>query len=279
MKDAYYFPHDSNAKDDPKLSLIIEDLGLVGYGAYWIIIESLRDQSDYKLPYSMIKVLARKYNCKIKIIESVVYNYNLFIQEENVFYSNSLINRMLRLETKREKLSEAGKKGAQAKAMKQPPVSDASATLKPPLSHPQAVEYSITEHSTTEEIKTEQNTTEIINTGAYDFLIQNVPTQLEQLWMKNSSLLAQKDEIIIYFNNKVDLEDIEYTDKKLLARLKLLFQNWNRSNAAATSKLKPVDQLTDSELTSMSYSKFAEYSKEDQERIQVLKSKAYDNLF
>lgn len=41
MKDAYYFPHDSNAKDDPKLSLIIEDLGLNGYGAYWVIIELL----------------------------------------------------------------------------------------------------------------------------------------------------------------------------------------------------------------------------------------------
>ena len=129
-------------------------------------------------------------------------------------------------------------------------------------------------------VKTEKvRENEIINTGAYDFLIQNVPTQLEQLWMKNSSLLAQKEEIIIYFNNKVDLEDIEYTDKKLLARLKLLFQNWNRSNTAIQPKLKPVEQLTESELTSMSYSKFAEYSKEDQERIQILKSKAYDNLF
>lgn len=31
-KDAYYFTHDSNAKDDPKCALLIDQLGMEGYG-------------------------------------------------------------------------------------------------------------------------------------------------------------------------------------------------------------------------------------------------------
>ena len=35
-KDAYYFSHYSNAKDDFKCMLLIEELGLEGYGIFWI---------------------------------------------------------------------------------------------------------------------------------------------------------------------------------------------------------------------------------------------------
>ena len=31
-KDAYYFSHDSNAQDDPKCMLLIDQLGMEGYG-------------------------------------------------------------------------------------------------------------------------------------------------------------------------------------------------------------------------------------------------------
>lgn len=46
-KDAYYFTHDSNAKDDPKCALLIDQLGMEGYGIYWMLIEVLRDQPDH----------------------------------------------------------------------------------------------------------------------------------------------------------------------------------------------------------------------------------------
>ena len=53
MKDAYWLQHDSNAKDDPKCMLLIEDLGLEGYGVFWVLIEYLRDQPDYRCSLSM----------------------------------------------------------------------------------------------------------------------------------------------------------------------------------------------------------------------------------
>lgn len=133
MKDAYYFPHDSNAKDDPKLSLVIEDYKLEGYGAYWVIIESMRDQSDFRLPYSMIKVLARKYNCDFNIMDSVIRNYDLFVLGDEYFHSNSLTNRMKNLEESRKKRAEAGRKGGFAKANNQQ--NSGNATTMPEQSH------------------------------------------------------------------------------------------------------------------------------------------------
>ncbi|MFR4036304.1 MAG: Lin1244/Lin1753 domain-containing protein [Butyricimonas faecalis] len=59
-KDAYYFTHDSNAKDDPKCALLIDQLGMEGYGIYWMLIEVLRDQPDYKYPLALLPSL--KYN-------------------------------------------------------------------------------------------------------------------------------------------------------------------------------------------------------------------------
>ena len=33
-KDAYYFSHDANAQDDPKCMLLIDQMGLEGYGIF-----------------------------------------------------------------------------------------------------------------------------------------------------------------------------------------------------------------------------------------------------
>ena len=77
-KDCYYFPHDSNAKDDPKCVLLIEQLGMEGYGIYWMLIETLRDQPDYTYPVANIPALARRYNTSAEKVRTVVFNYELF---------------------------------------------------------------------------------------------------------------------------------------------------------------------------------------------------------
>lgn len=119
MKDAYYFPHDSNAKDDPKVVMLIEQLGLEGYGAYWILIETLRDQPNYRYPLNLLPALARRYLTSKEKIETVVFNYDLFETEnEELFLSPSLCRRMSVFESKRKRLSEAGKKG-RAKQLQQ----------------------------------------------------------------------------------------------------------------------------------------------------------------
>lgn len=111
MKHCSYFPHDSNAKDDPKITLLIDDLNPEGYGIFFILIEILRDQPDFRCPIKLIPSIARKYNTSIEKIKSVITKYELFEVENDFFYSNSLINRMNEIASNKLKLSNAGKKG------------------------------------------------------------------------------------------------------------------------------------------------------------------------
>jgi hypothetical protein len=118
MKDAFYFPHDSNAKDDPKMILLIEELGMEGYGIFWMLIESLRDQPDYRASLLIVPALARRYNTTQEKVKTVIQRYDLFVVEDDTFfYSESLNRRMEALAEKRLKRQLAGQKGGNAKAM------------------------------------------------------------------------------------------------------------------------------------------------------------------
>lgn len=111
-KDAYYFPHDSNAKDDPKCVLLIEQLGVEGYGIYWILIELLREQPNYCYPINLIPAIARRYNTTADKVRVVVSSYDLFIvEDEKIFFSESLNRRMLVYENNKSKRSIAGSLG------------------------------------------------------------------------------------------------------------------------------------------------------------------------
>ena len=94
-KTSSYFPHDSNAKDDPKCVALIEQLGCEGYGIFWVLIEILKEQPDYSYPMKLIPSIARKYNTLTDKVNAVVTSYGLFqIEENNFFYSESLIRRL-----------------------------------------------------------------------------------------------------------------------------------------------------------------------------------------
>jgi hypothetical protein len=106
-KDAYYFSHDSNAKDDPKCVMLIEQLGLEGYGIFWVLIETLREQPSYKYPVCLIPALARRFNTTADKMRAVVNGYGLFCVDENDFFSISLMERMKLVEAKREQARQA----------------------------------------------------------------------------------------------------------------------------------------------------------------------------
>lgn len=112
MKDSYYFPHDSNAAGDPKCIVLIEELGLEGYGIFWVLIEHLRDQPEYRAPIRIIPALARRYNTTEGKMNAVINRYDLFqVEEDQFFYSASLRSRMERVDARRKALSEAGQRG------------------------------------------------------------------------------------------------------------------------------------------------------------------------
>jgi len=103
-RDQFYFTHDADAKDDQKIILMIEDLGLEGYGIFWVLVESLRQAAEYRLPIKIIPAIARRYNTSTEKIKTLIEKYSLFEIDENLnFYSKSLIERMQLYDEKVEK--------------------------------------------------------------------------------------------------------------------------------------------------------------------------------
>lgn len=111
-KDAYYFPHDYNAKDDPKCERLLYEMGQEGYGIFWTLIEVLRAQPDYTYPIANLPIIARKYNADEDKMRKVIYGYELFVViDDKIFYSNSLNRRMEVIDNRRRRQSVGGKNG------------------------------------------------------------------------------------------------------------------------------------------------------------------------
>jgi hypothetical protein len=120
---AYWFKHDSNAKDDYKCMLLIDQLGLEGYGIYWVLIETLREQEGYRYPMAMLPILAKRYGTSGEKMRAVVASYGLFeVFEDESFSSPSLMRRMNEFEElvqrKKELCSTAGKRSAESRALR-----------------------------------------------------------------------------------------------------------------------------------------------------------------
>lgn len=128
-KDVYYFSHDVNASNDSKIIVMKELCGVIAYAWWWILIEQLAVQEDYKLPMDKITftglgiAFGMKQNeanaSKTKQAEAFI---NLLINECELletdgeyFWSPSLVRRNLLRKNKQveisRKRSEAGRLG------------------------------------------------------------------------------------------------------------------------------------------------------------------------
>ena len=140
-KDAYYFSHDCNARNDQKIVRLRRKFGMEGYGIYFCIIENLREQSDYTLPITAYEDIAYELQVDASKVKSVIEDFDLFIVSSDVFFSARLSASMEKYNALRNKLVESGKKGglSKAKSESKHPLSEAKATLEPPFSDPQAL--------------------------------------------------------------------------------------------------------------------------------------------
>jgi len=86
-KDAYYFPHFANARNDNKILKLRRVLGMEGYGIYFSLLEVLREQTDFKIPLSSVEDLAYEWHVSKEKVESVVANFELFQIDESDFFS------------------------------------------------------------------------------------------------------------------------------------------------------------------------------------------------
>lgn len=108
-KEAYYFSHDANAKDDPKILQLRMELGWEGYGLFWALIELLRNESDHRMR-THYKSIAFALQTHENSIKKIINDFDLFAVDEQYFWSESLLKRMELKEERSEKARESAKK-------------------------------------------------------------------------------------------------------------------------------------------------------------------------
>lgn len=107
-KDAYYFSHDSNSRNDEKILSLRMKLGMEGYGIYWSIIEMLRDSTDYRMQTQCGRI-AYELHTDSETIQCVLNDFGLFETDTEYFWSESLLRRMEIKEEKSNKARESAK--------------------------------------------------------------------------------------------------------------------------------------------------------------------------
>lgn len=85
---------------------MIEQMGLEGYGIFWVLVETLREQPNFMYPLELVPALARRYNTTTAKMRTVIDKYDLFTvtDDRNFFFSYSLTRRMTEVNAKRDKM-------------------------------------------------------------------------------------------------------------------------------------------------------------------------------
>ncbi|MDD5510876.1 MAG: DUF4373 domain-containing protein [Dehalococcoidales bacterium] len=109
-KNAYYFPHDSNASRDPNILKMRCAYQAEGYGWYWMIIELLREQDNYKLSVAdecdCNAIAMHCYADALRFktyIDDCVEKFHLFNRTDGFLWSESLTRRMKTFDERSEK--------------------------------------------------------------------------------------------------------------------------------------------------------------------------------
>ena len=101
-------------------------LGIESYGIFWALLELLFSEEN-KLCIDDYSVLAFSLQCDPSILKQVVEDFDLFIIEDNHFYSSRLNNHIQEINNKSNKAKEnANKRWNNATAMQ--PHSDSNAS-------------------------------------------------------------------------------------------------------------------------------------------------------
>ena len=151
-KDVYYFSHDINASNDPKIVAMESEFGVISYAWWWKLIEKLASSEDYRLPFKKYTFIAldkelgilneserplneserplneneHTFFCSNKsflFVNSLIYDFELLECDDEYFWSPSLIRRQEARRSKFEKKQEqrrlAGIKSGEARRKKE----------------------------------------------------------------------------------------------------------------------------------------------------------------
>jgi hypothetical protein len=107
--ETFYFSHDYNARNDPKLQKLLMKQGQEGKGIFWDLIEMLYEQSGY-LILKDCETYAFQLRTNYERITDVIQNYELFSYDDTKFWSESVLRRLDERKMKSEKARNSIKK-------------------------------------------------------------------------------------------------------------------------------------------------------------------------
>ena len=119
MGKSLWFPHDFHARHDTKLARLRMEVGPVGDGIYWSLVEMLYEEDGY-LFYNDIPFIAKTLNTTEDMVNKVVFDTQLFIKNGDKFYSDSLLERLSKIKVKSVKARISGRFGGVANANRTP---------------------------------------------------------------------------------------------------------------------------------------------------------------
>jgi hypothetical protein len=100
-----YFSHDYGSRNDRKITRLLMKHGMQGIGVFWCIIEMLYEEGGYlPLEYDRITFELRTEN---GLIESVINDFELFENDGEKFWSESILERLTLRSEKSEKARES----------------------------------------------------------------------------------------------------------------------------------------------------------------------------
>jgi hypothetical protein len=117
-KEAFYFPHFCNARHDRKIRRLRKDLGVEGYGIYFMLLETLREQQDLMYPLEDLDLLAEEFNVAEAKVKVAILNYGLFeIDEDQKFFSPKMLVYLEPYFKMKEQRKLAGQKSAEKRLL------------------------------------------------------------------------------------------------------------------------------------------------------------------
>jgi hypothetical protein len=117
-KDAYWFRHDANARNDIKVIELRSLHGYQGYGIYFATLEVMREQTLYCIPENkigMLGVALGESPDKVREIINDCVMVGLFEREDGLIFSRSFLERMSKWETVKTRNETNGGKGGRPK--------------------------------------------------------------------------------------------------------------------------------------------------------------------
>ena len=126
MKESFYFSHDYNARNDQKILILRWDFWLEWYAMYFMMIESMAEESDWYINRQAIGGLSVSYGVArdrlLQFIEKCI-EIGAFYEDNHGIFSK----RMVEHKEYRKTLSEQGKAGAEKRWKNSPPNSPPNA--------------------------------------------------------------------------------------------------------------------------------------------------------